>query len=110
MFDGSDTPAKYIDMPIANYSTLPYDKIIADGRTVGHANYTGYSANEKCMLSLSIIDVEFSEPGTDVVVVWGEENGGSAKPTVERHRQVEIRATVGPIPYSEGARTAYLPK
>jgi syringate O-demethylase len=26
---------------------------------------------------------------------------------VERHRQVEIRATVSPVPYSEVARTSY---
>jgi vanillate/3-O-methylgallate O-demethylase len=109
MFDGSDPPAKYIDMPIANYSTLPYDRIVVDGRTVGFANYTGYSANEKCMLSLSIIDNAYSEPGTEVTVVWGEEDGGSSKPTVERHVQTVIRATVGPVPYSDRARTEYRP-
>ena len=32
--------------------------------------------------------------GSEVVVVWGEENGGSAKPIVERHVPTEIRATV----------------
>lgn len=110
MFDGSDPAAKYIDMPIANYSTLPYDRIVADDRTVGLAMYTGYSRNEGCFLSLSTIDVEYSEPGTEVSVVWGEEGGGTAKPTVERHAQTELRATVGPVPYSEGARTGYRPK
>jgi len=39
--------------------------------------------------------------------VWGEESGGSSKPTVERHKQMEIRATVGPIPYGEQARETY---
>ncbi|MGD8341703.1 MAG: aminomethyl transferase family protein [Gammaproteobacteria bacterium] len=109
MFDGSDPSVKYIDMPIANYSTLPYDRIVAAGRTVGLAMYSGYSRNEGCYLSLSTIDVEFSEPGTEVSIVWGEEGGGTAKPTVERHAQMELRATVGPVPYSEGARTAYRP-
>jgi hypothetical protein len=47
------------------------------------------------------------EIGTEVTLVWGEENGGSAKPVVERHRQVEIRATVSPCPYSEVVRTGY---
>ena len=32
--------------------------------------------------------------GSEVVVVWGEENGGSRKPVVERHVQTNIRATV----------------
>ena len=31
---------------------------------------------------------------TEVNVVWGEEDGGSAKPVVERHIQTNIRATV----------------
>ena len=109
MFDGSEPAAKYIDMPLANYSTLPYDRIVADGRTVGLAMYTGYSCNEKCILSLAVIDTAFSEPGTEVAVVWGEEGGGSAKPTVERHVQAEIRATVGPVPYAEPARSTYRP-
>jgi vanillate/3-O-methylgallate O-demethylase len=110
IFDGSEPAAKYIDMPIANYSTLPYDRIEVDGKTVGLAMYTGYSNNEKRILSLSTIDVEYSEPGTEVTLIWGEPDGGSLKPTVERHMQVEIRATVGPVPYSEGARTSYRPK
>jgi hypothetical protein len=41
------------------------------------------------------------------VFVWGEEDGGSAKPTVESHVQMEIRAIVSPVPYVEVARTAY---
>ena len=42
-----------------------------------------------------------------MTLVWGEENGGSSKPVVERHRQAEIRAIVSPCPYSEVARTSY---
>ena len=37
------------------------------------------------MISLAMVATEFSEPGTEVTLVWGEENGGSSKPTVERH-------------------------
>ena len=56
-----------------------------------------------------MVDVEHSEPGTEVTFVWGEEGGGSNRsPTVERHVQVEIRAIVGPVPYSEVARTSYV--
>jgi vanillate/3-O-methylgallate O-demethylase len=39
--------------------------------------------------------------------VWGEEGGGSKKPTVERHKQAEIRAVVSPVPYSKVARETY---
>jgi hypothetical protein len=42
-----------------------------------------------------------------VTFVWGEPGGGTAKPAVERHKQVEIKAVVSPVPYSKVARTAY---
>jgi vanillate/3-O-methylgallate O-demethylase len=100
---------KYIDLPLANYSTLPYDKVLKDGKIVGLSTYTGYTYNERAMLSLGVVDVAFGEPGTQVTVVWGEERRGSAKPTVERHTQAEIRATVAAVPYAEVARVAYRP-
>jgi vanillate/3-O-methylgallate O-demethylase len=106
---GHEDPVKYIDLPLANYSTLPFDKVVKSGKTVGLSTYTGYTYNERAILSLACIDAAYSEPGTEVAVVWGEENGGSVKPTVERHRQAEIRATVAPVPYGEVARTAYRP-
>ena len=59
------------------------------------------------MLTLAIVDAEHSEPGTPVNFVWGEEAGGTSKPAVERHVQMEMRATVAPVPYSEAARLAY---
>ena len=62
------------------------------------------------MVSLAMLDVEHSELGTEVTLVWGEEGRGSSKPTVERHVQAEIRATVAPIPISEVARVAYRPR
>lgn len=100
---------KYIDLPLANYASLPYDKVLRSGRTVGVSTYTGYTYNERAMISLAMIDREFSQPGTEVTLVWGEERGGSTKPTVERHVQTEIRATVAPAPFAEVARTAYRP-
>src|SRR5262245_8993808 len=105
---GSDIE-KYIDLPLANYSTLPYDKVLKDGKPVGISTYTGYTYNERAMVSLAILDVDASAVGTEVTLVWGEEKGGSAKPTVERHTQAHIRATVVPTPISEVARVAYRP-
>ncbi len=101
--------AKYIDLPLSNYSTWPNDKIVKDDEIVGVSTFSGYSSNESSMLSLAIVDVEHSEPGTEVTLVWGEEDGGSAKPVVERHVQTEIRATVSPVPYAEVVRTSYRP-
>ncbi len=99
--------AKYFDFPSAVYATLPYDKILSGGKTIGISTWCGYSSNEGKMLTLAILDEEYSDPGREVTFVWGEEGGGSSKPTVERHIQTNIRAIVSPVPYSEVARTSY---
>ena len=78
--------------------------MLKDGQQVGISLDCGYLANEREMVSLATIDTALSEPGTEVVVVWGE-RPVSAKPAVEDHVQVEIRATVAPCPYE--ARDTY---
>ena len=107
LFVPRDGRTKYFAFPSAVYSTLPYDKVVKDGRVIGISTWCGYSSNEGRMLTLAKVDTAYSEPGTEVTFVWGEEGGGSSKPTVERHKQLEIRATVAPVPYAEPARTGY---
>ena len=101
--------AKYFDFPSAVYSTWPYDAVQRDGRTIGVSTWCGYSSNEGRMLTLAMLDAEHAVPGTEVTFVWGEKDGGSSKPTVERHVQTLIRAIVSPVPYSEVARETYAP-
>jgi syringate O-demethylase len=108
MFQKTDR-AKFIDWPNAVYAMHPYDKVTVDGETVGISTWIGYSANEGKMLTLAVLDAEYAEPGTEVTFLWGEEGGGSAKPTVERHVQTEIRAVVSPVPYVEAVRRSYAP-
>lgn len=98
---------KFIEFPYAVYAMHPYDRVMADGKTVGISTWIGYSANEGKMLTLAMLDPAYAENGTHVELVWGEENGGTAKPTVERHVQSTIGAVVNPAPYSEVARTRY---
>jgi vanillate/3-O-methylgallate O-demethylase len=105
MFEKGDA-VKYIDLPLSNYSTWPNDRLMLQGEQIGVSTFSGYSYNERSMLSLGVVDVDV-EIGTEVVLVWGEENRGSAKPVVERHRQAEIRAIVSPGPYSDVPRTTY---
>jgi len=107
MFSKDQDPYKWIDFPLTNYASLSYDKVLKNGKMVGVSTFSSYSFNERSMLSLGILDSEHSEVGTEVTLVWGEEGGGSSKPTVERHRQIEIRATVGPVPYGQQARETY---
>lgn len=107
MFDPDNTPCKFFDLPLANYASSNYDRVVdADGRTVGLSMFTGYSFNEKSALSLATIDPAIPV-GSELRVVWGEEDGGTRKTTVEPHRQIEVRAIVSPVPYSRVARETY---
>jgi vanillate/3-O-methylgallate O-demethylase len=108
LFRPEQTPYKYIDLPVSNYSSASYDAVTrGDGTVVGLSMFTGYSHNERAMLSLATVDPDI-EFGTEVSLVWGEPDGGTAKPTVERpHRQIAVRATVSPAPYSTDAREHY---
>jgi syringate O-demethylase len=101
--------AKYFEWPNAVYSMHPYDNVTVDGQTVGVSTWVCYSANEGKMLTLGVLDAEYAEPGTEVTFVWGEENGGTAKPTVERHEQTEIHAVVAPVPIVGAVRESYAP-
>jgi syringate O-demethylase len=104
---GKNERAKFMEFPSAVYSMHPFDKVVAGGKTVGVSTWIGYSSNERKMLTLAVLDAEHTEPGTEVIFVWGEENGGTKKPTVERHKQVEFRAIVSPVPYVEAVRKTY---
>jgi syringate O-demethylase len=106
---GTGERAKFMDWPSAVYSMHQYDRVMVDGETVGVSTWIGYSANEGKMLTLAVLDAEYAEPGTEVTLVWGEEGGGTSKPTVEPHVQVEIGAVVSPAPYVEAVRTSYAP-
>jgi glycine cleavage system aminomethyltransferase T len=108
MFQKSDR-AKYIDWPAAVYAMHQYDRVNVDDETVGVSTWIAYSQNEGRMLTLAVLDSEHAEPGTEVTLVWGEEDGGTTKPTVEPHVQTEIRAVVSPVPYVETVRKAYAP-
>jgi syringate O-demethylase len=108
MFQKTDR-AKYFELPNAVYSMHPFDEVKVNDETVGVSTWICYSANEGKMLTLAVLDTEYAEPGTEVTFVWGEENGGTRKPTVERHVQTEIRAIVSPVPYVETVRSAYAP-
>ena len=59
-----ETPPLYIEFPRATYATWQYDAVHDDkGRTVGASTYTGFSWNERAMLSLAVVEPEYAEPG-----------------------------------------------
>jgi vanillate/3-O-methylgallate O-demethylase len=100
---GPGETKKYVDLPdTANtWSKTHYDRVEVDGDLVGLSKYPGYLAYEREMLSLGTVDPEYSDPGTEVTFVWGDDSG---KRRVERHEPTEIRATVAPAPYVTGGR------
>ena len=98
---------QFFDLPNANYGSSNYDAVIdADGNNVGLSLFTGVTANEKRGLSLATVDRDVPI-GTELKVVWGEPNGGSAKTTVQPHEQIAVRAVVSPVPYAVTARQEY---
>jgi glycine cleavage system aminomethyltransferase T len=106
-FDETGRRAKFMEFPSAVYAMHPYDAVMVGGETVGISTWIGFSSNERKMMTLAVINKEYAEPGTEVTVLWGEENGGTDKLAVESHEQFEIRAIVGPVPYSKHARESY---
>jgi syringate O-demethylase len=108
MFNQTDR-AKFIDWPSAVYSMHPFDQVTVNGDTVGVSTWFGYTVNEAKMLTLAVVDAAHARPGTQVTLLWGEENGGTSKPTVEPHVQREIRGVVSPVPYVEVVRQSYAP-
>jgi len=105
LFEGGDI-YKYMDLPLSNYTSASYDKVLLGGKHVGLSMFSGYSYNERSMLSLGVVEPDV-KTGTEVTILWGEEARGTQKTTVERHRQIEIRAVVSPVPYSKVARETY---
>lgn len=97
---------KYFDLPLANYASSSYDTITRKGKVIGLSMFAGYSYNERTALSLGVVDPDI-KTGTVVTLVWGEENGGTFKPPVERHKQLEVQVKVAAVPYARDARDAY---
>jgi hypothetical protein len=57
------------------------------------------------MMSIGSVEEAYSKPGTDVVLLWGEDGGGQRSGHwIEPHEQVKIRAKVAPSPISQAAQ------
>jgi vanillate/3-O-methylgallate O-demethylase len=98
---------KFLDLPLTNYASSSFDKVMSGGKVIGASMFSGYSWNERKMLSLGFVEEQYAKIGTELTLVWGEENGGTKKTTVERHKQTELKIVVGPTPYGEQARQTY---
>ena len=93
-------PYEPMDLPHQDMWITWYDKVLKDGKLIGISTVPGYSYYFRKILSLTFIDIEFSKPGTEVVVVWG--NPGRP--------QKHIRATIASAPYKKDNRRIDLAK
>jgi glycine cleavage system aminomethyltransferase T len=100
------TPAKFIELPKSRYAWFQMDTVLKGDTQVGISMDLGLIPNERAFISLATLDLEHAKPGTELTVLWGEDPV-SSKPTVEPHRQMEIRATVAPWPYAQVVRSNY---
>jgi vanillate/3-O-methylgallate O-demethylase len=91
-------PYPFMEIPRDQRGFMYADKVLKNGKAVGVATSRGYSYYFREMISLSTIDIESSDIGTEVVVVWGEPG----------EPQKEIRAKVAPAPYKKDNRRADL--
>jgi glycine cleavage system aminomethyltransferase T len=102
---GSGPRYKAIELPHAGYGWPQMDEVRdVGGKPAGISTHCGYSNNEGELVSLGVINESHAKLGAQLVLTWGEPNGGSAKPHVERHAQTTIRVTVAPCPYPKSVQ------
>lgn len=110
IFDGmmEDFPApKLMELPSGHYASHPYDQVLLKGELVGVSTYPTYSANERAWISLAMVRSDLAQQGTNLSILWGEANGGTAKPHVEEHIQMEVSAEVHSWPIHAASRNEY---
>jgi vanillate/3-O-methylgallate O-demethylase len=106
LFKPGEDNYKYFDLPLANYGSSSFDAVKMGDKVVGFSMFGGYSYNERSGLSLGIVDPNINV-GDVLTLVWGEENGGTKKVTVEKHKQLDVRVKVSPVPYARSVRESY---
>lgn len=92
-----DPMGRIARLPLSLYKTYQHDAVTMSGRTVGISQHCGFSANAGNFLSLAIVDMAVTEPGTEVTLLWGD--SPLNHPDAGYGPPIEIRATVSPAPY-----------
>jgi syringate O-demethylase/vanillate/3-O-methylgallate O-demethylase len=101
---------KAMEVPTAHYAAYPYDTLLDKaGNRVGVSTYTSFIDPDGAWVSLAVLDEAVAAEGTELELVWGEPDGGSARPTVEPHNQMTLRVTVSGWPFSKVAQSGYRP-
>ncbi|MGI3166420.1 aminomethyl transferase family protein [Pseudooceanicola sp. 200-1SW] len=105
---GEGPKGKAMEEPSAHYAAYPFDTVsTADGRAVGVSSYLNFIAPDRTWVALACVEESVAAEGTPLTLTWGEPNGGSNRPTVERHVQMPLRGEVTGWPFSKSARASY---
>jgi vanillate/3-O-methylgallate O-demethylase len=99
------TPFKWIDFPQPNYASSSADMVMQGDKMMGMSMFNGYSWNERCFLSLGVVDASI-EVGDVLTMKWGEPEQ-TGKTSAESHQETEIRVRVSDTPYAKDARENY---
>jgi vanillate/3-O-methylgallate O-demethylase len=100
------TPYKWIDFPQPNYASSTADMVMQGDKMMGMSMFNGYSWNERCFLSLGVVD-QSVEVDDVLTMKWGEPEQ-TGKTSTEAHQQTEIRVRVSDTPYAKDARENYV--
>lgn len=95
---------RFLHLPV-NCDTIgmQYDELTFGNRSVGVSAYTAYSANERTVLSMALVEPEI-RTGDEVVIHWGEAGGGYGRFVTPATDLYSVRAVVSPAPFSRVAR------
>ena len=99
---GSGPRYKSIEFPRVSYAWAQFDEVRSHrGEFLGVSRNAVYQNPYGEVFSLAMLKPDdVAAIGSEVVITWGEPNGGSRKRQVERHEQTTIRARVAPAPYA----------
>lgn len=99
LFDTQQEPLQQMELPVnvaspaaGNPPALPV--FSKEGKMLGLLTNRGYSYQFRQYISLALLDVAYTEPGTEVFVLYGNEG----------ERQMKIRATVAQVPFKKDIR------
>lgn len=98
---------RFLHLPVnCDFIGMHYDKLTKNGADIGVSAYTAYSAHERTVLSMALVEPGVAV-GDEVVISWGEAGGGFGRYVTPATDLIEIHATVSPAPYSRVAREEY---
>ncbi|GAA3213797.1 aminomethyl transferase family protein [Microbacterium terregens] len=98
LFGAEAQRPRIIDVPMG-YRNYHFDKVVDNhGALVGLSMYLVYTVNIGGFVSMAMVDEASAIEGTELTVVWGQEDGGASNSFTVPHVQTTLRATVSTRP------------